>query len=101
MGYIRAEDVLPEELIRAIQEYADGVMLYIPKKDGSRKAWGSRSGSRERLTGRNGRIYEEYRAGSSISELAERYFLSEKSIQRIIRSTVPSGQLQQDGGNGK
>ena len=29
-------------------------------------------------------IYEEYKAGVKIKILAEKYFLSEKSIQRIV-----------------
>ena len=35
MSYIKAEEILPEDLIRAIQEYADGVYIYIPRKPGT------------------------------------------------------------------
>ena len=40
MSYIKAEKILPEELIRQIQEYADGVCIYIPRKPGTRREWG-------------------------------------------------------------
>ncbi len=33
MDYIRAADILPQELIKQLQEYIDGAMLYIPKKE--------------------------------------------------------------------
>ena len=32
MDYIRAADILPQELIEQLQQYIDGAMLYIPKK---------------------------------------------------------------------
>ena len=31
MGYIRAEDVLPSEVLTLVQEFIDGQMLYVPK----------------------------------------------------------------------
>ena len=40
MSYIKAEEILPEELIRQIQKYVDGVYIYIPRKPGTRHAWG-------------------------------------------------------------
>ena len=89
MGYIRAEDILPAELLAAVQEYIDGGMLYIPRRNEHRTAWGARSGSREQYSDRNGSISAEYRSGSSTRQLAEKYFLSEKTIQRIVRTTVP------------
>ena len=32
MGYIKAETVLPVEIIELIQEYVDGKNIYIPRK---------------------------------------------------------------------
>ena len=40
MSYIKAEEILPEELVRKIQEYIDGVYIYIPRKPGTRHSWG-------------------------------------------------------------
>jgi len=36
------------------------------------------------LLNRNVRIYQDYLAGISIQSLSERYYLSPKSIQRIV-----------------
>ena len=41
--------------------------------------------TRRELQDRNKRIYEDYLNGESMEHLAEKYFLSLKSIQRIIR----------------
>ena len=83
MSYIRAEDVLPEELIRTIQQYIDGKAVYIPSAQ--KKPWGSETDTRSVLRERNRRIYEEYRAGTPVPVLAREYAVSEKSVQRIVR----------------
>ncbi len=33
MSYTKAENVLPKELVEAIQQYVSGVSLYIPRKE--------------------------------------------------------------------
>ncbi len=90
MGYIRAEDVLPTEILTLVQEFVEGQMLYVPKRNSGRRKWGSVSGARNSLECRNAQIYEEYMAGRGVSFLADKYFLSVKSIQKIIRDTKPS-----------
>lgn len=90
MGYIRAEDVLPSEILTLVQEYVEGQMLYIPKKNTRRSRWGSVSGAKKALECRNIQIYEAYKAGREIQLLADQYFLSVKSIQKIIRDRKPS-----------
>ena len=85
MGYKRAEEILPQEVIEMIQEYVDGQSIYIPRRDEHRAGWGSNTSTREELAERNRRIYGDYCRGVAISVLADQYFLSEKSIQRIIR----------------
>ena len=84
MSYIKAEEVLPQDLIRQIQKYADGVYIYIPRKPGTRHAWGQKTGYRWELEARNNRIRADYAAGITVSELSFRYHLSEKSIRRIL-----------------
>lgn len=86
MSYRRAEEILPIEIIELIQQYVDGENIYIPRKAKKRKEWGTDTGIRQELHIRNVVIYEDYRAGMKVVELAGKYFLSEKSIQRIIRS---------------
>ena len=85
MGYKRAEEILPIEVIELIQQYVDGENIYIPRKSSNRQAWGSGTQLKQELLRRDRQIYEDYLAGSRISELASKYYLSEKSIQRILR----------------
>ena len=85
MSYRRAEEILPMEMIELIQQYVDGESIYIPRKEGERLDWGARTTAREELRERNERICRDYRLGVSAAELSEKYFLSLKSIQRIIR----------------
>ena len=85
MSYINADKILPEELIRSIQEYADGVYIYIPRKPGTRHIWGQETGYKAELKLRNDRIREDYGAGTSVAALSRTYHLSEKSIRRILR----------------
>ena len=87
MSYIKAEEILPEELIRKIQEYADGVYIYIPRKPGTRHVWGQETDYRAELKKRNDRIRNDYASGESISALSEKYHLSEKSIRRILQKS--------------
>lgn len=85
MGYINAEEILPLEIIEIIQNYVDGQNIYIPRKNKNRSAWGSGTEIRSELRDRNQMIYREHLQGEKTSELARKYFLSEKSIQRIVR----------------
>ncbi len=85
MGYIRAEEILPIEVIELIQQYVDGENIYIPRKASNRQAWGAGTQIRQELLKRDQQIYKDYLAGSKSSELACKYYLSEKSIQRILR----------------
>jgi Mor family transcriptional regulator len=84
MKYVKAQDVLPQEVVRLIQEYVDGDYLYIPRKDGEKKNWGEKSGAKAFLRTRNLEIYHKYRSGKSVEELSEEFYLSEQSIRRII-----------------
>ena len=86
MGYKRAEEILPAEIIEMIQQYVDGQNIYIPRKADRRKEWGEGTQTRQELKERNQQIFADYHEGQSVRELAKRYYLSEKSIQRIIRS---------------
>ena len=86
MSYIKAEEILPEELIRQIQKYADGVYIYIPRKPGTRRAWGQETDYKAELKIRNDRIRSDYAAGTSVATLSRKYHLSEKSIRRILQN---------------
>ncbi|MBR3505281.1 MAG: hypothetical protein IKO07_13710 [Clostridia bacterium] len=84
MSYIRAEEVLPRELIEAIQRYVDGKSIYIPCKE--KREWGSRSSARAFFRERDESVFEAWQSGASVKELSLRFSLSEKSIQRILRN---------------
>ncbi|MFG6327317.1 MAG: hypothetical protein K1W00_10750 [Lachnospiraceae bacterium] len=86
MGYVRAGDILPKEILELVQQYADGQTIYIPRRSESHKSWGAGTETRKYLMLRNSKMYEEYKRGATIKELSERYFLTEKSVQRIIRN---------------
>ena len=83
MSYIKAEEILPKEVIEIIQQYASGVNIYIPCKE--KKEWGSQTNSRVYYQRRNHKICELHGFGKSVQELATEYSLSEKSIRRILR----------------
>lgn len=84
MKHVKAQDVLPEEIVKIIQKYVDGEYLYIPRKNENHKAWGEKSGIKSSLKLRNREIYKKYINGATINELTQEYYLSEKSIRRII-----------------
>lgn len=85
MSYKKAEQVLPVELIELIQQYADGICLYIPRKENTRRKWGEKTSTLSEIDERNDCIFIDYNNGMTVTSLAEKYFLSEKSIQRILR----------------
>lgn len=84
MSYIKANDVLPEEVLDLIQKYIEGEYIYIPKKKCNRKAWGENTKSKKETVDRNSCIYKKHLEGLSIKTLSGMYFLSTKSVQRII-----------------
>ena len=85
MGYRKAEEILPIEIIELIQQYVDGENIYIPRKPAHRQTLGTGTQIKQELLMRNQQIYMDYLAGNKTSELACKYYLSKKSIQRILR----------------
>ena len=65
MKYENAKNILPEKLLKEVQKYAEGKVIYIPKQE-SAKGWGEASGYRDRLNKRNAMICNRYSAGHSI-----------------------------------
>ena len=84
MSYIRADEILPKELLEAIQQYVDGKVIYIPRKE--KQEWGSGTSAKEFFHERNKRIFRAFQEGISEEELSQRFSLSRKSIQRILRN---------------
>lgn len=98
MGYKRADDILPEHVLRDLQRYVSGETIYVPKENGNRKKWGSGTDVNEKLRLRNGHILEQHLKGATVKELAQSYSLTEKSIQRILRNTQAKPPMERSAG---
>ena len=85
MDYQNSANLLPKELIEQIQKYVDGKVIYIPKKQINKKHWGENTDTKQVLASRNCQICLDNQNGMTIKHLSEKYFLAEKSIQRILR----------------
>ncbi|MBQ4522967.1 MAG: hypothetical protein IJA10_08435 [Lachnospiraceae bacterium] len=83
MKYKNASHVLPDKLLKEIQKYVTGEVIYIPKPE-EKKKWGEGSGARQFYKERNEKIQEDYQKGMTMDELMEKYALSLESIRRII-----------------
>jgi len=67
---VKAQQVLPEELLAEIQKYVQGQVFYIPKATENKKAWGENTPTRSMLQVRNQSIVQAFKAGTSIIDLA-------------------------------
>ena len=84
MRYVRAQAVLPKDLLAEIQKYVQGELLYIPKLPGCCTPWGSQTGARRATTQRNDAIAQAFQAGVPIAQLATSYHLAEETIKKIV-----------------
>jgi hypothetical protein len=86
MKYKKADEILPERLLKELQAYVSGELIYIPSLEGKRRGWGERTGSKEYLRRRNMEIRSRFRQGSTIDQLTEAFCLSYDSIKKIVYS---------------
>ncbi|HOX48830.1 MAG TPA: CD3324 family protein [Spirochaetia bacterium] len=84
MSYLNADSLLPPDLLREVQKYIQGSLIYIPRPESLRLGWGSKSGAREALDRRNAEIRAAKAAGRSIDELADEYALSPDGIRKVL-----------------
>ncbi|MFC4401720.1 CD3324 family protein [Gracilibacillus xinjiangensis] len=84
MKYMKAREVLPDELLERLQDYIQGEMLYIPKRVPTRKGWGTCSGNRKYYDDRNNEIIEAFRKGRRLESLAQEYYLSVETVKKIV-----------------
>lgn len=84
MSYIRADRILPAELLESLQQYAAGKTIYVPGK--RKQKWGSGTAAKAFFQERDNKIYEAFQRGVSVEKLSQSFYLSEKSIQRILRN---------------
>ena len=83
MKYRKADEVLPDALLREVQKYVSGETLYIPRKT-RRQKWGEGSGARDYYRQRNDAIREKHRTGVSAEALSREYGLSPETIRKIV-----------------
>lgn len=83
MKYINAAEILPDQLLKELQRYIDGEVLYIPKAS-DKKEWGTANGSRLFYQKRNEEMKRLYKAGCSLDMLVERYHLAYSTIRKIV-----------------
>jgi hypothetical protein len=86
MKYVNADIIFPEELLKEIQKYINGGMVYVPTPEGLRKKWGENSGSRKYLNLRNDEIRQKFSNGVTFDQLSDRFCLSSDSINMIVYS---------------
>lgn len=84
MKYKNAKVVLPDALVKELQNYVQGEYIYIPIEPKKQKRWGEVSGYRKELEERNKIIKEEYQNGISMEFLSKKYNLSISAVRKII-----------------
>ena len=73
MKYLNAKTILPDALVKELQNYIQGGYLYIPVKQEQQKRWGEVSGYRQELAQRNRQIKRDYQDGVSMDRICENY----------------------------
>ncbi|HBF36937.1 MAG TPA: hypothetical protein DDW50_06410 [Firmicutes bacterium] len=84
MKYINANLVLPDSLVKELQNYIQGEYIYIPIKEGCHKNWGEVSGYRNEIQKRNIELVKQYRNGTSMEKLSDLFGLSIYAVRKII-----------------
>lgn len=87
MKYVNAA-ILPDELLKEVQKYIHGTMVYIPNPGGVREGWGMKTGSRASIKQRNAEIRQCFSQGTTVDQLSEQFFLSCESIKKIVYARV-------------
>lgn len=83
MKYINAKDILPENILKQLQTYAAGTLLYVPK-EGEEKSWGEISGYRAYLLKRNRMILNFFQYGVPLEEISNAFGLSKETVKKIV-----------------
>lgn len=86
MKYVNADVIFPEELLKEVQKYVHGGMVYVPTPERLRKKWGENSGCRKHLNYRNAEIRQKFTEGATIDQLSDHFCLSYDSIKKIVYS---------------
>jgi len=88
MAYLKADQLLPPELLLEIQKYVQGSLVYIPRPRKRRLGWGLKNGTRDSLDRRNAAIRNARLNGLCIDDIADQFCLSPDSVRKIIYRKV-------------
>jgi Mor family transcriptional regulator len=77
-GYANAREILPAEILEALQRHFEGGLMWVPARERRRR-------KTEEQADRNRRILRDHRRGAGTSALAGRYGLSTERIRQILR----------------
>lgn len=94
MNYKNCANILPQKVLREVQKYVQGELIYVPTSKLERAQWGQKSGAREFLVSRNNDIFNKFKQGIKIDQLSQEYFLSEDCIRKIIYKQVKEAKIQ-------
>ena len=84
MKYRNASEILPDDLLKELQKYTQGEILYVPS-DKSRKEWGSDTGAKRFYMQRNEEIrYKYFIQKLTIDAICNEYDLSYDTVRKII-----------------
>ena len=84
MKYRNASEILPDKLLKELQKYAPGEILYVPS-DKERKKWGNETGARHFYEKRNEEIrHKYYTLKTPLDDLCKEYSLSDETIRKIL-----------------
>ena len=92
MNYENAADILPTDLLKRVQKFAAGKLIYVPENT-EKRSWGEISGYKRYLVERNQEIKEKFISGSTIENLADEYSLSVESIKKIVYTKSENKEL--------
>ena len=84
MKYQNAKAVLPDALVKELQNYVQGEFIYIPVEPKKQKRWGEVSGYRKELKERNKNIKEEFE-----------FYIETENYKSILRVYNQKGMLPQ------
>jgi len=84
MKYRNASEILPDDLLKELQKFTQGEILYVPSAK-TRKKWGSDTGARRFYEQRNDEIrHKYYYKKVPLHTLCEEYSLSDETIKKIL-----------------
>lgn len=83
LKYENGKDIFPEQLLKQIQKYTSGRLIYIPARD-NKRWWGETSGYKQYLFERNRDIRQKFNKGANIEQLSDEYDLSDESIKKLF-----------------